>query len=210
MQVKLLAIDSLKPAAFNPKSRSSPKSMKLQQLMRSIERIGLIYPIAVDKDMNVIDGHRRLAACSKLGWTDIPTLIIATDSLTDAYAEVNANSCRPTGNETLQVWLKEPTAVTDRTANRFKITADKFGRSIMQKAASRGHSIRLFRLAEDIGRYVGQEESPAFLVRAAEWVMKFRNQRTAESYMHLKQPPKEMFSAIKRLKDLRPTYLVEK
>lgn len=60
MQVKKVPIAKIKQSAHNPKLRIAPRS--IIALAKSIESIGLIYPLAVSKTMRLIDGHRRLAA----------------------------------------------------------------------------------------------------------------------------------------------------
>ena len=41
-------------------------------LAESIEDIGLLHPITVDEQGRLLAGVRRLAACKRLGWKDIP------------------------------------------------------------------------------------------------------------------------------------------
>lgn len=55
----------------------------IDQLADSITRFGLIQPIVVDQDHRLVAGGRRLAACIKLGWTDIP--ITRKESLDAAH-----------------------------------------------------------------------------------------------------------------------------
>jgi len=44
--------------------------------------LGLLQPIIVDEELNLLAGARRLAAARKLGWTEIDCKIIS-------YGEVN-------------------------------------------------------------------------------------------------------------------------
>ena len=48
----------------------------LDPLMRSIESLGLLQPIGVDSDNYLVYGERRLRACTKLGWKDIPVIVV--------------------------------------------------------------------------------------------------------------------------------------
>ena len=41
-------------------------------LADSIRRLGLIHPVVVTREMELVAGERRYAACSLLGWTHIP------------------------------------------------------------------------------------------------------------------------------------------
>ena len=46
------------------------------QLADSIEDIGLLHPIAVNEDGLLLAGARRLAACKRLGWKQIPVNVV--------------------------------------------------------------------------------------------------------------------------------------
>ncbi|AGN51597.1 ParB-like partition nuclease [Vibrio phage eugene 12A10] len=48
----------------------------LDPLIRSIESLGLLQPIGVDSDNYLVYGERRLRACSKIGWKDIPVVVV--------------------------------------------------------------------------------------------------------------------------------------
>lgn len=49
----------------------------IEALARSIAKHGLIHPIVVDEDWNLIAGERRLLACKKLGWEKIEVRFMA-------------------------------------------------------------------------------------------------------------------------------------
>ena len=76
---------------------------KLSDLMESIQRVGLLHPPVVTRDLHLIAGQRRLEACRKLGWKTVPVRI--ADDLTSAAdllaAERDENTCRKdmTGSE---------------------------------------------------------------------------------------------------------------
>lgn len=44
----------------------------IDSLAESIQGVGLLHPIVISEDKELIAGYRRLEACKKLGWTDIP------------------------------------------------------------------------------------------------------------------------------------------
>lgn len=54
----------------------------VDDLVESIEHLGLLHPIVVTKDMTVIEGHRRLRALQKLKWdiTDVEVLDVSSDA----------------------------------------------------------------------------------------------------------------------------------
>ena len=46
----------------------------ITELAASIFRFGLLHPIVVDVDGNLVAGARRLKACQSIGWTEIEAL----------------------------------------------------------------------------------------------------------------------------------------
>jgi ParB family transcriptional regulator, chromosome partitioning protein len=54
----------------------------IDDLADSINRLGLINPITIDENNILIAGERRLAACTRLGWTHIPTQLFSDLPLT--------------------------------------------------------------------------------------------------------------------------------
>src|SRR5262245_44800584 len=60
----------------------------LEGLMQRIEQVVLLHPIVVTPDSQLIAGARRLEACKRLGWTDIPVHVVPLDDvLLGEYAE---------------------------------------------------------------------------------------------------------------------------
>lgn len=79
MKVKNLRIDSIVQL---DNSRSKIKQHELELLMASIKKDGLLQPIGVrpsseyEDEWNINYGNRRLLACKKLGWEEIPSVIL--------------------------------------------------------------------------------------------------------------------------------------
>jgi N6-adenosine-specific RNA methylase IME4 len=60
----------------------------LDDLAASIDEIGLLHPVVITSDMQLIAGQRRLEACRTLGWTEIPVTVIAINEIVRGeYAE---------------------------------------------------------------------------------------------------------------------------
>ena len=55
---------------------------ELDKLVSSIKEIGLLHPIVIDEDHQLVAGQRRLESCKKLGWIDIPVHIVNLQDLT--------------------------------------------------------------------------------------------------------------------------------
>lgn len=67
----------------------------LTSLMKSMETVGLLHPIVLDKDKNLIIGERRLEAARMLSWDDVPYRIADSfDEELKLMAERDENECR--------------------------------------------------------------------------------------------------------------------
>jgi len=61
----------------------------ISDLTNSIESVGLLHPIVIDSDYNLIAGLRRLLAYKKLGETSIPCNILDPEDIRKAEADEN-------------------------------------------------------------------------------------------------------------------------
>src|SRR5438270_10632796 len=66
-------IGEIKPDPANARQHSEKQLLKLAN---SIGTFGFNVPVLVDAELNVIAGHGRLAACSKLGIAEVPTVCL--------------------------------------------------------------------------------------------------------------------------------------
>lgn len=68
----------------------------LSGLIASIREVGLLQPIGIAPGNHLLFGGRRLEACRRLGWTEIPVTrpTTRTDALSLLKAERDENTCR--------------------------------------------------------------------------------------------------------------------
>lgn len=82
--------------AINFEDRHRKDLGDIDGLMSSIDRVGLLQPIAVNRSNKLIAGARRLEAIRRLGWTDAP--VVVAESVDSAVllleAERDENTCR--------------------------------------------------------------------------------------------------------------------
>lgn len=88
LQVEYVSLDSVFPYENNAKIHTDEQ---IDEIANSIKEFGMIDPIGIWKNNEIIEGHGRLLACKKLGIKEVP--IIRLDELTDeqrkAYALVH-------------------------------------------------------------------------------------------------------------------------
>jgi DNA modification methylase len=73
---------------LDPANARVHKKQQISQLAKSIETFGFNIPVVVDASLKVIAGHGRIAACQRLGWSEVPT--ISLDHLSEAEARAFA------------------------------------------------------------------------------------------------------------------------
>jgi hypothetical protein len=69
---------------------------EVDSLMASIASVGLLNPVTVDSENVLLAGERRLIACRRLGWKEIPVTVAANfdDAVSRLVAERDENTCR--------------------------------------------------------------------------------------------------------------------
>lgn len=101
----------------------------LSDLMQSIKEHGLLHAIVITTEGELVAGERRLAACRKLGWQEIPVRVAEriTDAIGLLTAERDENTCRKgmTGSELVVLGralerLKRPEAAARQRATQAK------------------------------------------------------------------------------------------
>lgn len=60
------------------------------ELAKSIRNLGLLHPVVVTPDGHLIAGQRRLEACRKLGWAEVPVHVVPLDDLVRGEHDENA------------------------------------------------------------------------------------------------------------------------
>mgnify|MGYP006288319387 CR=1 FL=1 len=61
---------------ININDRIRRETGDLSLLMRSIKQVGLIHPIIVDENNQLLSGYRRLQACRQLGWKKVVVKVV--------------------------------------------------------------------------------------------------------------------------------------
>jgi hypothetical protein len=153
----LVLISSLKPAKFNPPTRSKKD---INGMITSLTEHGQLQSISLDKSNGLIDGHRRVAAAKKMGWTQLLAVRLSGDPAA-VYAEINTQTKKHTGNDSLVIYLKNKHAVAKHVKTKADEALRILGRPLLQKLADAGMSLGPFVLARQIVTRAGLEGKKA-------------------------------------------------
>lgn len=81
-QLRILPIEELIPAAYNPRRVLKPTDKAYRKLEKSLREFGLVDPLVWnERTGRVVGGHARLAILKSMGITEVPVSIV---NLTDA------------------------------------------------------------------------------------------------------------------------------
>ena len=88
-QHKIIPIDSIQPYEFNPREH---EEFQVDQIAASIKEFGFTNPILIDEEYNLIAGHGRLYAATKLELAELPAMILTNLTQTQKQALVIADN----------------------------------------------------------------------------------------------------------------------
>lgn len=71
MDIQSMRIENLRPYLRNQKKHSETQ---IKNVAKSIEEFGMVQPLVIDIDGNIIIGHCRYEACRMLGIESVPVL----------------------------------------------------------------------------------------------------------------------------------------
>jgi hypothetical protein len=100
-RILIVPIHTIRHTPYNPAGRTK-EGDKLRRLVAEIAQRGLIYPILITADRDVIDGNRRLAACRTLGHKTIECIVSDLDR-DQAFTVVNTTAVPIGGKGWLEV-----------------------------------------------------------------------------------------------------------
>ena len=103
MKIEEIEISKLKPATYNPRQISTKQ---YNDLKKSIERFGLVDPIIINKNGNVVIwGHQRLKIIKSLGEKTIGCIVL--DLNKEQERELNIRLNKNTGDLDMDILANE-------------------------------------------------------------------------------------------------------
>lgn len=200
-------VKNLKGLSFNPVRRT--KDSRMGSLIKSMKTIGLIQPITITKDGQIIDGHRRVAVAKKLKWFKIDAIILTGIDEKIAYQDVNCTSAKMNGNDYLGIWLKDPTAVTPLKQKRMSAIESIIGRSLMTELQVNGFSTHPYQLSRELATMC-KCYTEANIVKILEWILKYKMVNIVRKALKGEKDPKTVMSAVHKDKPIEQRLAVAK
>ena len=93
LDVRVLPIDHLTPAEYNPRKPMTPTDTAHRKLKRSLEEFGLVEPLVWNElTGRVVGGHLRLSILKELGHTEVPVSVVRLSEAREKALNVVLNN----------------------------------------------------------------------------------------------------------------------
>lgn len=203
IRVGFVKIADLIPAKHNPKRRT--QKLALKKLLGSIQRKGLIYPILIDKEKHIVEGHRRVAVHKLLGMDEIQAITVSGDR--DAiYADVNDSNEKMSGNDYINIYLINPAAVPDKQRKTLDQMLEVLDLPLLERLADYGGSPAYYKWAREIATYCEKTGNIKFIRKTLRWMMKHKTSVLVLNAARMGVPASTIYRAVNDDRRLAPTF----
>jgi len=199
--METIKVSEIKPAKYNPKLRTE----KLGGLVKSIKDYGIIMPLLIDGDGNLIDGHRRLESAKKLKIEKVPVIRIDSKIPKDqAFEIVNTVSKKISSGDMIYIFVNGGHVGT-RALNQINQLIEIIGDDGLKKLAHLNASYHVLDYALRVRKYC-HEKTEAFLKRTIFWLATNKMGFTVRRAMEANVKREVIIRAIANNRPLKPTF----
>src|SRR5947209_1316897 len=93
LEVRVLPIDQLRPAPYNPRKALKATDPAYRKLRASLEEFGLVEPLVWNElTGRVVGGHARLRILRELGYAEVPVSVVRLDEAREKALNVVLNN----------------------------------------------------------------------------------------------------------------------
>lgn len=203
MKQGYVRVKDLKPAPWQPESRTEEKELK--KLMEDIRINGIMQPLNVTTEGFIADGHRRFACAKALGLEFVPVAVVTNDlDLEGKFATLNASPLVKTmkSRNWTEVFVNGG-RVPEPDKGKLTEAARLVSMANMRKIATgRGSAASLLQFGIQAANYCGREHDDQFTGKAMMWMFKHKQQYIIRRALAMRIQPKTIIAAINKNKPL--------
>lgn len=151
--ISRLPIASIKVSRWQPRQRLDES--EIEELARSIANQGLLAPVVVrpcgEGRYELVAGERRLRACQRLGWTEIPALVRSLGEKEAAEAALVENLQRA------DLHFLEEARAYQQLLTEFQMTQEELAARLGKSQPAVANKLRLLRLSPKVQERISRE-----------------------------------------------------
>lgn len=92
MEIKVIPVDQINPAPYNPRKDLKPGDPEYEKLKRSIEEFGFVEPLVWNRRTgNLVGGHQRLKVLLEQGVTEVECSVVDLDETKEKALNIALN-----------------------------------------------------------------------------------------------------------------------
>jgi hypothetical protein len=182
-KIILINPQTVEGSEFNPDSRTSDSALKeLEDVMDAMGYFPWL-PVAVDKNMIVRDGHRRVAVAKKLGYVEIPAIVVDWPIPAEAWTIINGVAKKNlTQKERMRAYLTGLPSIADYKSGKqikeiVRLGGDKLAQFVDDSKKSSNVVVTAQRIAYyaneykgSIKEYIANKSSDDYIVKTIRWL----------------------------------------
>jgi hypothetical protein len=195
MKIVELQTSEIAPLPFNPPTRVEEDGLK--ELLASIEKRGIIQPLVVTPNKQLIDGHRRLKCAEMLGIKTVWGNIVDAEDIADLYVELNNAAKTIAPKDWLVIHLMGG-VIPRRNLTTINALKRAVGDAGLQKLALRRMSTSIYGIATMVATYCDVRDQLGAIVM---WLIDC-GQFNVRAAMKSLTPPDVIMQAVKANKPL--------
>lgn len=207
-----MAPSEIKVAHFNPAKRI--KRETLTGLLLSIQKHGILEPLALAYDYVLADGHRRLECARLLDLKEVPVALYSDNTLNAETLWVVLNS--ETMNLTPTQWLAaivaglplETPGFPERLKSRVKQLIEIVGQEGLERLVDEGRSPYVIDSAQRILTYCNRRGDEELFKKSVIWLSGVGNAWAVRAAMQEQIPADVLIEAIEEGAELRRAWEV--
>lgn len=206
-QFTSLKLNQITVADFNPARRVNRSA--LSGLLISIQKHGILEPLALTKDCVLADGHRRFACAKLLDMEAVPVAIHEESPLNAPalWVVLNAESMNLTPSQWLDAVVHglplDTAGFPESMKRRILRLQLLLGKDTLEELVEGGRSPTIIDTAERIAKYCGHKNDESFMKSTLLWLLMVGNSFSARNAIEEEIPVDILEEAIEEGKVLQ-------
>ncbi len=93
LELRIMSVDQLTPAPYNPRKSLKPSDAAYKKLRGSLERFGLVEPLIWNETSgHLVGGHLRFRILKELGHTELPVSVVRLNAAEEKALNIVLNN----------------------------------------------------------------------------------------------------------------------
>jgi hypothetical protein len=177
------------------------KHVASSELLSSVKYDGLIRPIVVNPDYQVIEGRKRFDAVKRLGFEGVPVVVIPAQAAYRTCRNLEETKIPLSPPDKLKIYLEDRIALPARQCSELSGMKLVIGCTLMKMLAKAGKGVGTYRLARRLTRLCGDTTDKS-VRKCLRWLLKHGDEKRVRQALSRQVNPMTILQCIEKDRDL--------